>query len=99
MFYKSVENMVIKQIVITTEKNRRNAMNYLKNLKWEMILFSLISIVLGVLMWLYPKQIVITACVILEVILFIMGIRYFIEYRRTNSIKKYYQYELVASIA
>lgn len=99
MFYKSVENMVIKQIVITTEKNRRNAMNYLKNLKWEMILFSLISIVLGVLMWLYPKQIVKTACVILAVILFIMGIRYFIEYRRTNSIRKYYQYELVASIA
>ena len=55
MFYKSVENMVIKQIVITTEKNRRNAMSYFKNLKWEMILFSLISIVLGVLMWLYPK--------------------------------------------
>ena len=74
MFYKSVENMVIKQIVITTEKNRRNAMNYLKNLKWEMILFSLISIVLGVLMWLYPNQIVKTACVILAVILFIMGI-------------------------
>ena len=66
MFYKSVENMVIKQIVITTEKNRRNAMSYFKNLKWEMILFSLISIVLGVLMWLYPKQIVKTACVILE---------------------------------
>ena len=34
MFYKSVENMVIKQIVITTEKNRRNAMNYFKNLKY-----------------------------------------------------------------
>lgn len=50
-------------------------------------------------MWLYPNQIVKTACVILAVILFIMGIRYFIEYRRTNSIKKYYQYELVASIA
>ena len=28
-----------------------------------------------------------------------MGIRYFIEYKRTNSIRKYYQYELVASIA
>ena len=33
MFYKSVENMVIKQIVITTEKNRRNAMNYFKKFK------------------------------------------------------------------
>lgn len=74
-------------------------MNYLKNLKWEMVLFSLASIVIGILMFFYPSQIINVVCIVLAVILFIMGARYLLEYRRNNVISDYYRYELVAGIA
>ncbi len=74
-------------------------MNYLKNLKWEMILFSLASIVIGILMFFYPSQIINTVCIVLACILFILGVRYLIEYRRNNAIENFYKYELVAGIA
>lgn len=74
-------------------------MNYLKNLKWEMILFSLTSIAVGILMFFYPSQIINTVCIVLASILFILGARYLIEYRRNNAIENFYKYELVAGIA
>ena len=74
-------------------------MNYLINLKWEMVLFSLASIAIGVLMFFYPSQIINVVCVVLAVILFIMGARYLLEYRRNNAISDFYRYELVAGIA
>lgn len=74
-------------------------MNYLKNLKWEMVLFSLSSIVIGILMFLYPSQIIDAVCIVLAAILFIMGARYLLEYRRNNAISDFYRYEMVAGIA
>ena len=74
-------------------------MNYLKNLKWEMVLFSLLSIVLGILMYMYPDKIITAMCIILASILFIMGLRYLIEYRRKDALGDFYRYELVAGIA
>lgn len=74
-------------------------MNYLKNLKWEMILFSVTSIVIGILMYIYPSQIINAVCIVLAAILFIMGARYLIEYKRNNAISDFYRYELVAGIA
>lgn len=74
-------------------------MNYLKNLKWEMILFSLLSIILGILMWLYPDKIITALCIISACILFVMGIRYLIEYKRKDTLGDFYKYELVAGIA
>ena len=74
-------------------------MNYLKSLKWEMIIYSIVSIVLGILMWQYPTKIIKTICVIIAIILFIMAARCFIEYKRNNPFRNYYQYELVAAIA
>lgn len=74
-------------------------MNYIKNLKWEMVLLSLASIIIGILMWLYPHKIIKTVCIVLAVILFLMGIRYLLEYKRKNAIKDFYRYELVAGIA
>lgn len=74
-------------------------MNYLKNLKWEMVLFSLASIVIGILMFLYPSQIINAVCIVLASILFILGARYLLEYKRNNEISNFYRYELVAGIA
>ncbi len=74
-------------------------MNYLKNLKWEMILFSLSSIVIGILIFFYPSQIINAVCIVLASILFVLGARYLLEYRRNNEISNFYRYELVAGIA
>lgn len=74
-------------------------MKYLKNLKWEMILFSFISIVIGILMFIYPSQILNAVCIVLATILFIMGGRYLLEYKRNNAISDFYKYELVAGVA
>lgn len=74
-------------------------MSYLKNLKWEMILFSLASIVIGILMFIHPSQIINVVCIVLAAILFIMGARYLLEYKRNNAISDFYRYELVAGIA
>ena len=74
-------------------------MSYLKNLKWEMILFSLTSIAVGILMFLYPSQIINAICIVLASILFIMGARYLLEYRRNNALSNFYRYEMVAGVA
>ena len=74
-------------------------MKYLKNLKWEMVLFSLTSIAIGILMFIYPSQIINAVCIVLAAILFLMGARYLLEYRRNNAISDFYKYELVAGIA
>lgn len=74
-------------------------MRYLKSLKWEMVLFSLLSIVIGILMWRFPDKIVSAICLLLAGILFIMGIRFIIEYHRKDALGDFYRYELVAGIA
>lgn len=74
-------------------------MNYLKNLKWEMILFSLLSIIMGILMWKYPGKIITALCIALAAIFFIMGLRYLIEYKRRDALGDFYRYELVAGVA
>lgn len=74
-------------------------MNYLRNLKWEMIIFSLVSIVMGFLMWKYPDKIITALCIALSAILFIMGLRYLIEYKRRDALGDFYKYELVMGIA
>lgn len=73
-------------------------MRYLKNLKWEMILFSVMSIVMGILMFLYPSKIITAMCIIFAVILFIMGIKYLIEYKRKDSLGNFYRYDFVLGV-
>ncbi len=73
-------------------------MQYLKNLKWEMILFSVLSIVFGLLMVFYPAKIMNAVCIVLAVILFLFGIKNLVEYRRNSVVSNYYKYELVLGI-
>lgn len=74
-------------------------MRYLRNLKWEMVFFSVLSIVMGVLMFLFPDKIVTAVSILLAVILFIMGLRYILEYRRRDSLSDFYRYEIVIGLA
>lgn len=74
-------------------------MNYLKNLKWEMVLFSVISIVMGIFMWKYPGKIIAGLSVAIASIFFIMGIRFLIEYKRKDVLSDFYKYDLVIGIS
>ena len=60
-----------------------------------MVLYSILSIAIGVLMFLYPTKTLNAVCIILAVMLFALGIRYLIEYRKKNLIND----EFVAGIA
>lgn len=53
-----------------------------KESKMEMVLYSILSIAIGVLMFLYPTKTLNAVCIILAVMLFALGIRYLIEYRK-----------------
>ena len=61
-----------------------------------MVLYSILSIAIGVLMFLYPTKTLNAVCIILAVMLFALGIRYLIEYRKKNLINDFYRYEFVA---
>ena len=50
-------------------------------------------------MFLYPTKTLNVVCIILAVMLFALGIRYLIEYRKKNLINDFYRYEFVAGIA
>ena len=47
-------------------------------------------------MFLYPTKTLNAVCIILAVMLFALGIRYLIEYRKKNLINDFYRYEFVA---
>ena len=73
-------------------------MSYLKNLKWEMILFSIISIVMGILMWKYPDKIITALSIAIASIFFIIGIRFLIEYKRKGALGGFFKYDLVIGV-
>ena len=73
-------------------------MSYLKNIKWEMILFSIISIVIGTLMWKYPDKIITALSIAIASIFFIIGIRFLIEYKRKGALGGFFKYDLVIGV-
>lgn len=73
-------------------------MNYLKSLKWEMILFSLGCVAMGAILYFYPKSSTTFLSGVATAILFIYAIRHFIEFFRRTGMEKVYRYELVMGI-
>ena len=73
-------------------------MNYIKNLKWEMILFSAMCIGLGAIMFFMPKDTQTIIGAMLAAVFFIYAIRHFIEYARRRTMDDYFKYELVVGI-
>ena len=73
-------------------------MNYLKSLKWEMVIYALLCILMGILMMIYPSSILNTICYIIAVIFLLLAIRYLLEYRKRDLINDFYKYELVVGI-
>ena len=47
---------IISEGLLDLVLERRTILSYLKNLKWEMVLYSILAIAIGVLMFLYPTK-------------------------------------------
>ena len=73
-------------------------MSYFKSLKWEMILFSLGCVAMGIILFFYPKSSTTFLSGAATIILFIYAIRHFIEFFRRTGMEKVYRYELVMGI-
>ena len=74
-------------------------MNYLKSLKWEMIIFSLGCIGFGA--WFVfdnPKSVTALLGVVIAVIMFFYAIRHCIEYFRRKGLNSFTGYELVLGV-
>ncbi len=73
-------------------------MNYLKSLKWEMIVFSLGCIAMGILLAFFPQDVEKIMSICLAVLMFIYAIRHTIEYFRRRDMDGFTGYELVLAV-
>ena len=73
-------------------------MNYIKNLKWEMIIFSLGCIAVGVLFTFFPHSAKDILGVVIAIVMFFYSIRHFIEYFRRKDMNGFTGYELVLGV-
>ncbi|MCR5430056.1 MAG: DUF308 domain-containing protein [Eubacterium sp.] len=73
-------------------------MNYLKNLKWDMIAFSLGCIAMGILLAFFPQDVEKIMSICLAVLMFIYAIRHTTEYFRRRNIDGFTGYELVLAV-
>lgn len=73
-------------------------MNYLKSLKWEMVVFSLGCIAMGILMAFFPQDVEKILSYCLSILLFVYAIRHAIEYFRRRKMEGFTAYELVLAV-
>lgn len=73
-------------------------MNYLKNLKWDMIAFSLGCIAMGILLAFFPQDVEKIMSICLAVLMFIYTIRHTVEYFRRRNLEGFTGYELVLAV-
>ena len=73
-------------------------MNYLKNLKWDMIAFSLGCIAMGILLAFFPQDVEKIMSICLAVLMFIYAIRHTVEYFRRRNMDGFTGYELVLAV-
>ena len=73
-------------------------MNYLKNLKWDMIAFSLGCIAMGILLAFFPQDVEKIMSICLAILMFIYAVRHTLEYFRRRNIEGFTGYELVLAV-
>ncbi len=73
-------------------------MNYLKSLKWEMVVFSLGCIAMGILMAFFPQDVEKIMAICLGILMFIYAIRHALEYFRRRRMEGFTAYELVLAV-
>ena len=73
-------------------------MNYLKSLKWEMVVFSLGCIAMGILMAFFPQDVEKIMAICLGILMFVYAIRHTLEYFRRRRMEGFTAYELVLAV-
>lgn len=73
-------------------------MSYIKNLKWEMVLYAALCILMGVLMFMHPDKILNTICYILAAIVILIGSKFLYDYKTRDLINNFQNYKLVLAI-
>lgn len=73
-------------------------MNILKNLTWEIILYSVVSFVVGILMIIFPGKIVDALGIVIGCGFILLAVKNFLEYRNKEAVLSHYQYKLVSAI-
>lgn len=74
-------------------------MQFLKQLKWNLILMALGLIALGVILIIWPTQTLKTSCYILAVLLIAIGVVSLISYVRKDITGILYRYDLVVGVS
>lgn len=74
-------------------------MQFLKQLKWNLILMALGLIALGVILIIWPTQTLKTSCYILAVLLIAIGVVSLISYARKDITGILYRYDLVVGVS
>ncbi len=67
----------------------------LKRMKLNTFLVSLLYVVLGVIMMLFPRSTMETLCYVFAGVLFLIGLVYTVSYFKRNVVESYYRYDLV----
>lgn len=74
-------------------------MKLLKQLKWNLIALAIAFVVIGVVLIIYPTEVMSTACYIIAALLIIIGVISLIGYMRKDITKILYRYDLVVGLS
>lgn len=74
-------------------------MKLLKELKWNLIILAVVFIVLGVILILWPTEVMQTSCYMLAAMLIIVGVISLVNYLRKDISGMLYRYDLVVGLS
>ena len=74
-------------------------MNLIKQLKWNLIAIAVAFIALGVILIIYPTEVMTTACYMIAALLIIIGVISLINYLRKDITGLIYRYDLVVGLS
>lgn len=74
-------------------------MNFLKQLRWNLILMALVFIALGVILIIWPTETLTTSCYILAALLIAVGVVSLISYMKKDISGIIYRYDLVVGLS
>lgn len=74
-------------------------MKLLKEIKWNLVVLSLLFIVLGVILIMWPNEVMRTSCYMLAAMLIIVGVISLINYLRKDISGILYRYDLVVGLS
>lgn len=74
-------------------------MKFLKHLKWNLIALAVAFVALGVILIIYPSEVMTTACYMIAALLIIVGVISLVNYLRKDITGLIYRYDLVVGLS